>query len=647
MTDIPKRDNALSKLFSPIQIGTLQVKNRLAMAPIGTIYSSFDGALRREFKDFILARAKGGVGMIMLGDAGLGFTSIEIPIDPALRGRMVKEAKDLVSAVHDLGVCIGVQIHHAGRQPDFPVQGYELVGPSPIPWSKRSGIPRELSGDEIERLIDRYVEAAEKIREAGFDFVEVKACHGYLLGSFISPHSNLREDQYGGDLNGRARIVLEIIRRIKGRLGNEFAVSCRLNGDDHVKGGLTLDESTRLAQLLENQGVDLLNVTAGVHGSFPLIIPPFHVPQGCFVHLAEAIKRVVHVPVAVVGRIKDPKMAEEILQSEKADIVAMARALLADPDLPAKAKRGAFDDIRPCIGCNQGCQDRTTDIEITCLVNPAAAREKEMALVPTHEHKNVMVIGGGPAGMEAALTAQRRGHRVTLYEADNALGGQWRLASLPPCKGEFADHCNYLIMQLQKQGVTLHVGVKATPETVIEESPDSLVIATGAMPCKPKIPGVERRNVVFAWDVLSGKAHVGEQVLIVGGNAVGLETADYLATQGKRVEVVEALGHVGRDLGPTVKWHLRHRLNELGVSISTSTKVIEIADEGVVFLNKEGKKTSRAPDTVVLATGVMSNNELVDQVKGLVKEIYVIGDAAEPRNALFAVREGAEIGRKI
>ena len=355
----------------------------------------------------------------------------------------------------------------------------------------------------------------------------------------------------------------------------------------------------------------------------------------------------VRVPVVAVGRIKDPQMGEEILQSEKADIVAMARALLADPDLPAKAKQGAFDDIRPCIGCNQGCQDKITGLETTCLVNPAATREKEMALVPTQEQKNVMVIGGGPAGMEAALTAQRRGHRVTLYEADNELGGQWRLASQPPCKGEFADHCNYLIMQLRKQGVKLRVGVKATPETVIEENPDSLVIATGAVPCTPEIPGVKRRNVVLAWDVLSGRVHVGEQTLIVGGNAVGLETADYLATLGKRVEVTEALEHVGRDLGPTVRWHLRHRLNELGVSISTSTKVVEIADDGVVLLDKHGKTTSRAPDTVVLAVGVMSNDELVDQVKGLVREVHVIGDAAEPRNALFALREGAEIGRKI
>ncbi|MBW1780671.1 MAG: FAD-dependent oxidoreductase [Deltaproteobacteria bacterium] len=647
MADTPKQDNALSKLFSPIQIGNLQVKNRLVMAPIGTIYSSYEGALKREFKEFVLARAKGGVGMIMLGDAGLGFTSIEIPIDPALRERMVKAARNLVSAVHDLGVCIGVQIHHAGRQPDFPVQGYELVGPSPIAWSKRSETPRELSEDEIEQLIDRYVDTAEKIRETGFDVVEIKACHGYLLSSFISPHSNRRDDQYGGDLDGRARIVLEIIRRIKGRLGNDLAVSCRINGADHVKGGLTLDESTRLAQLLENEGVDLLNVTAGVHGSFPLIISPFHVPQGCFVHLAAAIKGAVHVPVSVVGRIKDPRMGDEILQSGKADMVAMARALLADPDLPAKAKQGAFDDIRPCIGCNQGCQDRALDTEITCLVNPAAAREKEMALVPTHKPKHVMVIGGGPAGMETALIAQQRGHRVTLYEADNVLGGQWRLASLPPCKGEFADHLNYLIRQLQKHGVTLRVGVKVTPETVMKESPDSLVIATGALPCKPNIPGVERKNVVFAWDVLSTKAHVGEQVLVVGGNAVGLETADYLATQGKRVAVVEALGHVGRDLGPTVRWHLRHRLNESGVSISTATRVIEITGEGVVFLDKEGKKTSRTFDTVVLATGVMSNHTLVDQVNDLVKEIYVIGDAAKPRNALFAVREGAETGRKI
>jgi NADPH-dependent 2,4-dienoyl-CoA reductase/sulfur reductase-like enzyme len=501
--------------------------------------------------------------------------------------------------------------------------------------------------EEIEGLIEKHVETAEKIREAGFDFVEIKACHGYLLSSFISPHSNVRKDKYGGDLSGRAKIVLEIIRRIKVRLGKDFIVSCRFNGSDHVNGGMTLEESTKLAQLLQDGGTDLLSVTAGVHGSFPLIIPPFHVPQGCFVYLAGAIKQAVDVPVAAVGRIKDPRMGEDILRSGKADIIAMARALLADPNLPAKARRGAFDEIRPCIGCNQGCQDRAPGLETTCLVNPTAAREKEMALVPARERKKVMVIGGGLAGMKAAITARCRGHRVTLYEEGNELGGQWRLACIPPNKEEFAELFNYLLREFQKLDVTSHLGMKATAKTLAKEDPDVVVIATGAVPYKPEIPGVDRDNVVLAWDVLAGKALVGNQAVIIGGNGLGLEVADFLASQGKGIQVVEALTHIGRDLGPTVRWHLRHRLSELGVSLLTATKAAEISDEGIALLDSEGRTSSYVADTIVLATGVTSRNELMDQFKGFARELYVIGDAAKPRNALFALREGAEVGRKI
>ena len=647
MTETTGHESALSKLFSPITIGGMTVKNRLAMAPIGTLYSSLDGAVRQEFKDFIIARAQGGVGMIMLADAGFGFTSLEAAVDPALLKGMVEAARELVGAVHDHGVRIGVQLNHCGRQLDFPIPGYEMVAPSPIPWSKRSGVPRELSVDEIEELIERHVDAAEMVKEVGFDFVEIKACHGYLLSSFISPRSNQRDGQYGGDLQGRARFALEIIGRIRRRLGKGLLISCRFNGADHVEGGLTLDESRKLARLLAEQGVDFVSVSAGVYGSYPVIVPPFHAPQGCFVHLAEGIKGAVGVPVVAVGRIKDPRMAEEILQSGKADIVAMARGLLADPELLIKAQRGAFDEIRWCIGCNQGCQDKVAGLETTCLVNPAAAREKNMAIVPARKPKRVMVIGGGLAGMQAAMNAALRGHRVTLYEEGDELGGQWRLASIPPCKEEFAGLVSYLSGQLQKLGVRMRLGSKATAETVEKESPEVVVIATGAVPSKPEIPGVEGRNVATAWDVLAGKVQVGEQVVVVGGNALGLETADFLAARARNVEVVEMLEHVGRDLGPTVRWHLRHRLAEAGVRVLTSTRVTEISGEGVLLMDREGRSIHRAVDSVVLAVGSVSRNELVHEVGGMAREVHVIGDASKPRNALFAIREGAEVGRRI
>jgi len=617
------------------------------MAPIGTLYSSLDGAVRQEFKDFIIARAQGGVGMIMLADAGFGFTSLEAPAEPALLKAMVKAARELTRAVHDHGVRIGVQLNHCGRQLDFPIPGYKMVAPSPIPWSRRSEVPGELSVDEIEELIERHVDVAEMVKEVGFDFVEVKACHGYLLSSFISPHSNQRDDEYGGDLQGRARFALEIIGRIRQRLSKDLLISCRFNGSDHVDGGLTLEESRKLARLLVEQGVDFLSVSAGVYGSYPVIVPPFHAPQGCYVHLAEEIKGAVGVPVVTVGRIKDPRVAEEVLKSGKADMVAMARALIADPDLPAKAQRGAFDEIRWCIGCNQGCQDKIAGLETTCLVNPAAARERKMAIVPARRSKRVMVIGGGPGGMEAAMGAAMRGHRVTLYEEDDELGGQWRLASIPPCKEEFVGLVSYLSGQLHKLGVRIRLGSKATAKTVDKEKPDVVVIATGALPLKPEILGVERGNVATAWDVLAGKVQVGKKVLVIGGNGLGLETADFLATQGRNVEVVEMLEYVGRDIGPTVRWHLRHRLAEAGVRLLTSTRATEITDEGVLLVDRKDRSLCRAIDSVVLAVGSVSRNELVHEVEDMVREVYVIGDASRPRNGLFAIREGAEVGQRI
>jgi len=647
VTETTKGDKALAKLFSPIEIGGMMVKNRLAMAPIGTLYSSHDGALRQEFNDFFIARAKGGVGMITLGEAGMGFTSLEVTVDSALVKRMVRAARELVNRVHDYDVRIGVQLNHFGRQLDSPLQGYQMVAPSPIPWSKRGEVPREISVDEIEELIERHVEAATRITEAGFDFIEVKACHGYLLSSFISPHSNRRNDQYGGNLSGRARFALEIIRRIRLRLGKDVVISCRFNGSDHVDGGLTPEESIGLARLLVEQGVDFLSVTAGVYGSYPVIIPPFHAPQGCYVHLAEGIKRAVSVPVEVVGRIKDPRTAEEVLQSGKADIVAMARALIADPDLPSKAQRGTFDEIRWCIGCNQGCQDREAGQETTCLVNPAAAREKEMAILPAGKPKRVMVIGGGLAGMEAAMAAALRGHEVSVYEEAEELGGQWRLASKPPRKEEFVGLLDYLVGQLRQLGVTIHLGARATSKTVSRESPEVVVIATGAVPAEPEIPGREREDVFTAWDVLAGKVQVGKHVLIIGGNGLGLETAHFLAAQGRKVEVVEQLDRVGSDLGPTVRWHLRHRLAELRVSLLTSTRATGISDEGVVLVDSKGKSTYRAVQGVVLAAGSVSRRELVAEVEGMASEVYVIGDAVRPRNAYFAIREGAEVGRRI
>lgn len=637
---------SLQILFSPLTIGSMKLKNRLAMAPIGGVSPLFDGFLRPELRDFILVRARGGVGMIILADAGVGFTFLDIEVVPGVLEKMVVSASEVVKAVHEEGVCIGVQLHHSGRQFDFHFPGYRLIGPSPIPWSKRAPVPEELTPEEIESLIQRYVTAATHVQEAGFDFVEVKACHGYLLGSFLSPRSNRRTDQYGGNMQNRARITTEIIRRIKKKLGQSLLISCRFNGSDHVDGGMVLEEARELSHLLIKEGADFLNISAGVYGSHPVIIPPYDTAPGCYIPLAEAIKRGVNIPVIAVGRINDPIMGDKILKEGKADIIAMGRALIADPDLPLKAREGRFEDIRKCIACNQGCFDKPEGLETTCLVNPAAAKERSMPLIPTPVPKSVMVIGGGPAGMETARVAALRGHKVHLYEKDKEVGGQWKLAAIPPGKAGFADLTKYLLTQLQKLGVKLHLETQVSDKILEAENWDVIVIATGATPIIPDF-GAATEEMILAGDVLSGKAATGKKVVVIGGNAVGLEVAEFLAARDKEVEVLEMMDRIGKDLGATVSAHLRNKLNELKVKISCSTKVRAISQRIVTVIDKEGRESNREVDSVVIAVGSRSDDQLVQKLTGKAPELYVIGDALKPRNGLFAMREGAEVGRKI
>jgi 2,4-dienoyl-CoA reductase (NADPH2) len=340
-------------------------------------------------------------------------------------------------------------------------------------------------------------------------------------------------------------------------------------------------------------------------------------------------------------------MAEEILQAGKADIVSMGRALIADPDLPHKAQQGRFEEIRKCIACNQGCQDKLEGTETTCLVNPTAAKERSMELIPSPVAKKILVIGGGLAGMEAARVAALRGHGVCLYEKDKELGGQWKLAAKPPGKEEFAELTKYLSNQLQKLGVKLHLSTRVMAKIVQKEKPDVIILATGSKPVMPNLGKGVATGLIMAADVLSGKAQTGEQVLIIGGNALGLEVAAFLALQGKKVEVVEMMGNIGRDLGPTVRWHLRHKLNESKVRVSPSTKVVSISEGKVRLVDQDNHESYREIDSVVVAAGSKSNNRLAKQLRGLAKEFFVIGDAAKPRNGLFAMREGAEVGRKI
>jgi len=488
--------------------------------------------------------------------------------------------------------------------------------------------------------------------------LELHAAHSYMLvGSFLSPLRNRRIDAYGGTVHERLKFPLDVIRSIRAKAGEDFPIVMRISGDMMVPGGQDIRETQYITPILAEAGIDAFEISAGIfpEGMFR-IIPPTGSPLRPNVQLSSAVKEVVDVPVLVVGRINDPRIAEDILNRNEADMVVMGRALLADPEFPSKAAEGRFDDIRPCVGCGLGCiAVRNAGKDMTCVLNPALGREREMTLDPAARPKTVMVAGGGPAGLEAARVAALRGHEVTLYEKEPKVGGQLNLAAAVPFRQEISKIPKYFYAQAQKAGVRIRLNTEVTKELVAEVGPDVLVVATGAEPLIPNIPGVDGERVVSAHDVLGDEVDVlPGKVLIVGGGMVGCETAETIANRGDNpiigrtdVTLLEMVDDVALDTAPQSRDLLMQRLREKGVRILTSTKVLEFLDDGIVVERDGHQETIRGVDRIVLSMGVQSVDPLSAQMQEEVAEVYAIGDAKETRSALEAIAEGAEIGRRI
>jgi NADPH-dependent 2,4-dienoyl-CoA reductase/sulfur reductase-like enzyme len=429
-------------------------------------------------------------------------------------------------------------------------------------------------------------------------------------------------------------------------VGSDYPILCRINGDDYIEGGLTLEEAKKIAQMLEAAGVDALHISGGIYDSpVPVTTGPMALPRGNMVHLAAGIKKVVNVPVIAVGRINDPELAETILQEGKADLVSMGRALLADPELPMKAAAGALDDMRKCTACDECIARLFFNESIACSVNAALGREEEYTIRKAKVSKRILVVGGGPAGLEAARVSATRGHSVVLYEKSDRLGGQLNLAVVPPHKEEMKSVVPYLESQIRKLGVKVVMGEEVTPLLVEKINPDVVFVAAGSVPTIPEIPGVKGKNVVTANDALAGRASVKEKVVVVGGGMIGAETAEFLAEKGKRVTILEMLGRIGIDMVPMVISLLYPRLKKLGVDTITNAKVEEIRDDGVVY-EKNGEKQTAEADSVVLAVGSKPSVSLMNALKGKVSELYTIGNAKEPCNVLEAIHEGSRLARE-
>ena len=661
------------KLLTPVTIRNTEIPNRIVMSAMHMSYTD-DGYANERFYRFYEERARGGAGLIMVGGCQIdkhGYNNMLSVSDD----KYIPKLKVLTSRVQRYGSRIGCQLFQAGRYSFSFLSGVQSVAPSPVFSPLTREMPRELSTDEVYQVIASFGQAARRAREAGFDLVEVIGSAGYLVSQFLSPLTNFRQDEFGGSLENRMRFGLEAVREVRRQVGDDYPVGIRLAGHELVPGGTPHDEIVVFARELEQAGVDLINVTGGWHESrVPQIT--MNVPEGAFVYLAQAVKRAVEVKVVASNRLNDVKLAERILLNRQADMISMARGLIADPELPLKVREGRIGQIRRCIACNQGCMDHTFGMGIVeCLVNAQAGHECEIDIKSAASPKRVLVIGGGPAGMEAARVAAERGHDVSLWEKADRLGGQLQLAAVPPGRTDFRYLVEYLVNSLKELKVDITLNQMADTQKVRDFSPDVIVVAAGAHPSTPPIPGVDRDNVVQAWEVLEGDMELGNEIVVIGGGAVGCETALFLAqagtidaetlrflavhqveepdrlyqlsTQGiKHVTLIEQQRRVAQDIGRSNRWVIYHDLRRYGVDIKTSTRVVAIEEDGVLAETDHQVQKIKA-DTVVLAVGAKPDNDLVDQLQGLAPEIHVIGDAREPRQAIEAIHEGFQVGYTI
>lgn len=639
-------------LLSPIRIGTMEVKNRFVVPPMATGLADPDGNPTEKHVTYWGARAKGGYGLLIVEATAVDPLGKGSPWDePGIwDDKFIPKWKRVVEEVHKYGVKVALQLHHAGRQTTRNKINGQPVAPSAIPCPIGKEMPRELTTEEVYELIEKFGDAARRARDAGFDAVEVHGAHGYLIAQFMSPYTNKRIDEFGGDFMSRMKFPIEIIRSIRRKVGRDYPVIFRLSGDELVAGGRNVDDSRGVAQVMEKVGVDAIHVSAGVYASAFYIIAPSAVPPAFNVYAAEEIKKAVGIPVIAVGRINDPVLAENILETGKADMVALGRASLADPEFPNKVAAGAIEEISPCIGCMQACAGYLFDPgqpHISCLVNPFTCREDELKMEKVDNPKKVMVVGGGPGGLEAAWILAKRGHHVTLYEKENVLGGQYRIGAIPPTKQDISRAIKYYITMGKKYGVSYKLGVEVTEELIDKEKPDTVILATGGVPLIPDIKGIDNPRFVKAVEVLEGKKQVGRNVLVVGGGMVGAETADFLGEHFRKVTIIEMLPEIARDEQDAVRHFLMERLNKYGVRVLTNATVKEFLDDGVVY-EKDGKEEKLTGfDTVVLAMGATSYNPLEERINGKVREVYAIGDAVRARKALEAIEEAARVAVKV
>lgn len=640
----------MRKVFEPIQVGALTLKNRLVVSAMLTNLAAADGSATESYIAYHEAKARGGWGLIITEDYPItpnAGTSKTLPM--IYNDTLAASHAKLAERVHAAGGKIFIQLYHAGRETTSAVTGEQPVAPSAIKDPTMPEIPRELSKSEIAEIIEQFATNAYYVKKAGFDGVEIHGASGYLVGEFLSPFSNKRSDEYGGTTRGRAKFAIDLVKAIREKVGPDFPISFRLCTAEYVDGGLTIEETKVIARLLEEAGVDLLHCTQGVYASRPVITPPYIIPRASFVDNAAEIKKVVSIPVVAVGGINDIDLADEILISGKADMVTMARASLADPELPNKAQAGEYDRILHCIGCVQGCQgENSKGNHVRCLVNPCTAMETEYDLSPAVQQKTVWVIGGGVSGCAAAIAAARKGHRVTLCERNNKLGGQWNLAAVPLGKGGFTSLVRWQAQELVRLGVTVLLNKEVSAEEIRTAEPDVVLVASGSQPLIPPVDGLKDRLsngiVVTAQDVLIGKASAKGRIAVIGGGLVGAETAEWLAAEGNVVTLVEMQSEIVKDGVGNPKMLLIKSLHDHGVTVMTDTKVLAVDGTGMTVEHDGLELSLNDLDVIILAAGVRPYHPLAEALADYPGEVRCIGDAAQAKNGYRNIQEAFETG---
>jgi 2,4-dienoyl-CoA reductase-like NADH-dependent reductase (Old Yellow Enzyme family)/thioredoxin reductase len=647
--------NKYPNLFRTIKLGDLTMRNRIFQSPISAPNLSPEGYFTLDSIAFFDAIAAGGAAVVTLGESFVhtktsvsrsrqfGIVSLDDPLVFPTLGRTAR-------AIKRHGAVPSIELEHAGKHGGFGESDSDprvRYGPSHEITQDGQEI-FEMPEDMILEIADAYGQAAAKLKSVGFEMLTIHGGHGWLLHQFISPLDNKRKDKYGGSLENRARFPLLVIDAVRQAVGPGFPIEYRISGDEFREGGYGLEDGIRFAKLLDGK-VDLIHVSAAYHDVPPSELfvrthPTYFLEHGCNVYLAEAVKREVKTPVACVGGITDVEQMEKIIATGQADVVALARALIADHDLPKKAAADRAEEIIPCVRClNCMASDWLAGYgTYVCTVNPRVGREFENKFMapPPLRRKRVLIAGGGPGGMQAAITASERGHHVTLCEKSSSLGGALKFFENVPFKDDVVRFRKHLEYMVQASGTVVILNTEVTPEFVASQNPDVLIVAVGAEAIVPDIPGIRSENVVTVNDIHKPGTKIGKKVVVVGGGLAGCEEAIYLAMQGKDVTLVEMLDDYARDANEFIKLALVAEFRRYNIKVMTNTKGKAVEQDGLLCTSPEGKEALLKADTIVCAVGQKALTPVVDQLRDTVPEFYFVGDCVKPQKITEAVTAG-------